>query len=107
MGCTRCRNSLQQKLSVLLGALCGLALVFWVTFSTADDVNGVLPSDYKGWEVFAAATFSLPVAILCSYLLRDTLKFSMMLATSVIGAILVVCFSVVVFRCFVTDVGTV
>lgn len=96
--CLKVHKSIEQKLGFLLGALLGFGLVGGVILAVQSDVDQLLP-EYKDWQEFAIPTLGLPIAILCGYLLRNMLKYAIMLTTAAGGAFLAIYFTIALVVC--------
>jgi len=101
--CVKCHQNLQQKLGFLLGALLGVVIVCGVIFSIKEDVDQLLLPDYAGWDMFAAPTLGLPIAILCGYLMRNMMKYALMLASAAVGASLAIVCTFAAVECLVDE----
>merc|ERR1712187_234855 len=75
----------QRFLGFVLGAALGVFLVFWITAEVKDDVAA--NNGYQGWDFFLAVTLSVPSAILMGYLMRNSIKYAIMVASAVGGVI--------------------
>jgi len=106
-GCVRYTERLQQKLGFTLGAVCGGLLVWGVIFAIKGDADTLLLPDYEGWDLFAIITLALPGAVLFGYLMRNLIKYTIMLATSLFGAGLAIVSMVEAFKCSDADLGPV
>lgn len=104
--CLKVHKNIERFLGFLLGALLGVGLVWGVIKAVQADVDRLLP-EYKGWQQFAIPTLSLPIAILCGYLLRNMLKYAIMLTSAAGGAFLTIYCSIALVVCSGRDLGPV
>lgn len=81
-------DRIQRCIGFLLGALLGVCLTAAIVDGLKDEVNAQLSTGYKGWESFALVTFAFPVALAVGYLLRNFIKYGLMLASALGGACL-------------------
>jgi len=104
--CARHAERLQRKLGFVLGAVFGVVLVCGAIYAAKEDVDAQLGPDYKGWDIFALATFGLPVGSLSGYLLRNRFRHALMLATALGGSWLALRpLAALLPGCFEVDLG--
>jgi len=80
----------QKVVGFIMGAILGFVLLVALINALKSTVDSELGPDYSGWDAFVAVSLGLPVAIFFGYLLKDSLKYAIMLVTAAGGAVYVV-----------------
>merc|ERR1712187_534302 len=89
------------------GAAFGFVMLCWLITTLKDDVDAQLDGHYQGWPHFVVLTLGPPFALLSGFLLRNKLKYAVMLATSAGGAVIFVVSIVQALGCAQVDIGSV
>jgi hypothetical protein len=82
--------SINKVLGYAMGAALGVGLVAGLVFAVKDRVNEEAGPTYEGWEMFATIALGVPVALFTGYIARNSIKYCIMLATALGGAVVVV-----------------
>lgn len=105
--CRKLADILHRALGFFFGAIAGFVLVQALVHVLSDPVDEALGrkwKNYMGWEQFTSITLGVPAAVVLGYLLRDTVKYCIMLATTLVGTAVAIRSFITVMAC--ADVET-
>jgi len=88
--CKKYMVTMHKIIGFLLGAAVGAVAVAAVVQLIEYNVSDQVPSEYEGWDHFAVITLGIPGALLAGYLARNTVKYFLILATSLLGSLVAI-----------------